>query len=166
MAEFELAIPYVLENEGGDSDDAADRGGRTRFGITEKEARAHGYDVRKLTLDQAKRIYLADYWRFDAIADQHVATKLLDMSVNLGMATAVKMAQKIAGVKVDGVFGPETAKALDFISESGTVSESSELLLGKLAFACVRRYVDIVSNDHSQIVFLRGWIDRALKLPS
>lgn len=160
MSNFESAISYVLANEGTDSNDAADHGGRTRFGITEAEARRHGYDVRKLTLDQAKGIYLKDYWRFDAITDQRVATKLLDMSVNLGLGTAIKMAQREARAPVDGVFGPATAA---LINDYRGLSDG---FLWRLAHACVRRYADIVSNDHSQAVFLRGWIDRALKLPS
>ena len=36
MAEFSLAIPIVLENEGGYVDDPNDPGGETNFGISKR----------------------------------------------------------------------------------------------------------------------------------
>ena len=162
MAIFEQAIQYVLDNEGGDSNDAADHGGRTRFGITEKEAKAHGIDIEKLTLDQAKAIYKSDYWKFDGIASQRIATKLLDMAVNLGPGTAAKLAQRVAGTVVDGVIGLATIRAINYCTP-GEAGEFISLL--KLACACADRYATIVADDHTQVTFLRGWMERALRLP-
>lgn len=162
MASFEQAIQYVLDNEGPDSNDAADHGGRTRFGITEKEAKAWGYDIDKLTIDQAKYIYKRDYWKFDGIASQRIATKLLDMAVNLGLATTIKMTQRVTGTVVDGVIGPATIRAINYSTFDGA-GEFISLL--KLACSCADRYATIVANDHAQVVFLRGWMERALKLP-
>jgi len=156
MADFEKAVLYVLSNEGGFSDDVADRGGATRFGITHAEAAAHGLDVRTLTVEQAKQIYRADYWRFDSIAEQATATKLLDMAVNMGLGTAVKLLQHIVGVVQDGAMGSATANA----------ANSAPNLMGKLIEASVRRYAHIVGADHSQAAFIVGWIDRALRTPA
>ena len=157
MPDFESAVSYVLANEGINSNDPADKGGRTRFGITEHEAAAHGLDVVTLTLDQAKAIYRKDYWCFDAIADRRVATKLLDMAINMGVGTAIRLAQTAVGVKVDGVLGPATITAIN-----GT---SPETMLANLVEASVRRYIEIVLRDRSQLVFLRGWANRATKIP-
>jgi lysozyme family protein len=167
MARFEDAIGYVLDNEGGYTNDPADHGGATNYGITDAEARRHGYsgDMRDLPLETAKAIYLADYWRFDGIEDQHVATKLLDMAVNMGLSTAVKLAQGIAGVVTDGVMGPATETRINTLTDSGTSMEHSALLLTGLVFGCVRRYAHIVGSDHSQAAFIVGWIERALKMP-
>lgn len=157
MASFDVAIVYVLKNEGGYTHNPADRGGPTNFGITEKEARAHGYtgDMRNFPLDQAKNIYKQDYWKFDGIASQKVATKLLDMAVNMGLVTTVKTAQLIVGTTPDGIMGAKTIAAIN----------SRSTMLTDLMFMCVRRYAHIVGADHSQAAFIVGWIERALKMP-
>ena len=156
---FDSAIAYVLANEGIDSNDPADKGGRTRFGVTNEEAGRHGLEVSLLTLAQAKDIYRVDYWKpqFDLLADSRVATKLFDMAVNMGAGTAVKLAQALVGVKRDGVFGPATVTAINAIEPTKMLSDLVE--------ASVRRYIEIVLFDHSQLVFLRGWANRATKIP-
>jgi lysozyme family protein len=169
MGTFEAAIQYVLDNEGENSNDAADSGGQTRFGITHTEAARHGRDIATLTIADAESIYRSDYWKFDGIVDQRVATKLFDMAVNLGLGTAVKIAQTAVrfthpeSVAADGIFGPLTEAA---INGSNNMRPSTDSLLYALAAGCVRRYVTIVENDRLQLVFLRGWIERALKLPT
>lgn len=159
MASFEQAIQYVLDNEGQDSNDTADHGGRTRFGITKDEAYRHGWDVTKLTLDQAKAIYKADYWRFDGIMSQRIATKLLDMAANLGIGTAIRITQRALRVSADGFLGPATLQVIN------TNVSTEEAILLKLCCEAMRRYSIIVTDDRTQIVFLRGWMERALKLP-
>lgn len=57
---FETAIAYVLRYEGSLSDDKRDPGGLTKFGISQ---RAYpDLDIAGLTLNEAKQIYLRDYW--------------------------------------------------------------------------------------------------------
>jgi len=157
VSSFDRAIQYVLDNEGGFSDDPNDHGGATRYGVTQSEAARHGFDVHTLTVDQAKSIYRTDYWHYDGVADQNIATKLLDMAVNMGDVTTVKIVQGICGVPKDGVIGPATLAA---------INTSSKLTLDALRSACVRRYARIVAADPTQSVFLVGWMERALKVPS
>ena len=156
---FDSAIAYVLANEGIDSNDPADRGGRTRFGVTDHEAAAHGLDVVTLTLDQAKAIYRSDYWLplFDQIVDQRIATKILDMGVNMGVLTSIRLLQVALGVPSDGVFGPVTLKSVN--------ATAADVLLRELVEVSVRRYIRIVLSNHSQLVFLAGWAERAMRLP-
>ncbi|MEN9903419.1 MAG: Bordetella virus, partial [Pseudomonadota bacterium] len=61
---FDAAIADLLGIEGGFSDDPADSGGATRYGITEAVARRHGYTgpMREMPSDLARAIYRADYW--------------------------------------------------------------------------------------------------------
>jgi lysozyme family protein len=161
MPSFDAAISYVLENEGGESDNPADHGGATRYGITHDEAAAHGIDIAELTLVAAKTIYLSEYWNpnhFGGIGNPRVATKLFDMAVNMGAATAIRIAQRALGVVADGVMGPETLNAIN--------NSTPDLLLFKLASGSVRRYVAIVMANHSQLVFLSGWVERGLKVPA
>ena len=53
MTDFDLAINYVLENEGGVVDDPNDPGGLTNFGISQKQY--PDLDIRDLTRDQAEQ---------------------------------------------------------------------------------------------------------------
>ncbi len=158
MSSFDIAIGYVLENEGPDSNDPSDSGGLTRWGLTADDTKRHGIDIHALTLDQAKAIYLSDYWpTWSAITDQRVATKLFDMGVNEGVVTAIHVAQNAAGVLSDGVMGPKTIAAINAVAP--------EAMLDRLMLFAMRRYVAIVLTNHTQLVFLRDWTDRALRLP-
>lgn len=162
MSTFENAIDYLIYNEAGDdpngafSDEPDDHGGPTRWGITQAEAQRHGFDVRALTREQASGIFKSDYWCFDGVVDQRVATKLLDMAANMGRGTAIRIAQKIVGVTADGVWGPATEAAVNSVGAD---------LLAKLVTACVKRYASIVGADHTQAEFIVDWMDRALKVP-
>ena len=57
MERFERILDYLLRVEGGYSDDEHDKGGKTKYGITEEEARDFGYkgDMQDLTKDFAKK---------------------------------------------------------------------------------------------------------------
>jgi len=66
-------IAGVVGREGGYVDNPDDKGGPTRWGVTEKVARAHGYTghMRDLPRATAVAIFEADYWfgpRFDLAA--------------------------------------------------------------------------------------------------
>ena len=70
-------INELIEREGGYVNHPADRGGPTRFGITEAVARAHGYagTMAALPREEAVAIYRRLYWlrpRFNAIAKRRV----------------------------------------------------------------------------------------------
>lgn len=84
-------IDTVIGREGGYSNHPADRGGATRWGITEAVARAHGYrgDMRGFPREEAVGIYQRVYWTrpgFDRIAPlaPDIAAELFDTGVNMG----------------------------------------------------------------------------------
>ncbi len=57
---FDKSIAFVLRWEGGYSNDSRDAGGETNFGISK---RYHAdVDIKNLTKDGAKEIYLNEYW--------------------------------------------------------------------------------------------------------
>ena len=120
MADFEKALTHVLGVEGGYVDDKYDKGGKTRFGITEKVARAHGYtgDMRRLTREQAKEIYHTAYWHRSGAPnyDAAVGFQVFDIAVNHGIGNAVRMLQRAVGVADDGVVGPRTLSAINSTS--------------------------------------------------
>ncbi|MEE4350896.1 MAG: glycosyl hydrolase 108 family protein [Pacificimonas sp.] len=91
----------LIAREGGYVDHPHDRGGPTRYGITQAVARKAGYTgpIRSLPLPTAKRIYRARYWsgpRFDAVAALYprLAAELFDTGVNMGPGTAVSFLQR------------------------------------------------------------------------
>jgi lysozyme family protein len=158
MADFEVAIPKVLAREGGArfTDDPADRGGATKWGICQ---RAYpDLDIRNLTEPQACAIYKRDYWdrlRGDDIASQGIAEAIFDAAVNLGVRTASRMAQGVLGIEpADGVIGSESLKTINAADE--------RLFVAAFALARIARYAAICNGDRSQTRFLLGWINRAL----
>ena len=156
MANFDIAIERVLLNEGVNADDPQDHGGLTRFGISKKAYPEE--DIASLTLEDAKNLYRRDYWRFDALTSQPVATKVLDLCVNFGRHWGVKLLQEACcdqqyTVPVDGTFGPVTADAANTCQ--------SEVLLNDLRRRAAQRYQEIAQRDPSQTKFLQGWLARA-----
>lgn len=108
MKPFDTAVEFVLRFEGGFTDDSRDPGSITKFGISQ---RAHpNVDIKSLTIEQAKEIYLQDYWERCNCGDLPPALGLLlfDSAVNQGPTAAIRALQRSLGVKADGVVGPVT----------------------------------------------------------
>jgi lysozyme family protein len=154
-SKFDAAVSYVIQNEGGYTNNAADSGGKTIYGITAQDAIRHGYTPGNVTLDQAKAIYLSDYWKFDGITDWRVAAKMLDMVVNMGFGT--HLIQRAAGVAEDGVYGPLTEAALNAMTPDAA--------LEALSLASAEYYVRICLKNTTQLVFLLGWVRRSVRRP-
>jgi len=166
MSDFTTALKYTLIFEGGWADDPDDLGGPTMFGITLNTAKRHGVEeadaLRKISLETAAAILREGYWRFDTIADQRVATKVFDMAVNMGLATAVKLLQRSlnvygAGLQVDGAFGAETSRAVN--------SRDPELILDLLCGVSREHYEQVAARSPSSKKFLAGWRRRAEMRP-
>lgn len=164
MADIVPALEYTLEFEGGYSDDPDDHGGATNFGVTQKTLDAYRAkhpefpaSVKGLSVELAAEIYRDEYWRYDDIKSQRVATKLFDMGVNFGRATAVMMLQRGLGAYPDGMFGPMTLASVN--------STPANVVLALLADACEKRYVAILRKDPSQEKYRKGWLRRARSVP-
>ena len=113
---FERAFEKLLGHEGGFVDHPKDPGGATRYGITQRVARANGYagDMRNFPLAEAKRIARKDYWdamRADDMPDA-VRFDLFDAAVNSGVKQAAIWLQRAAGAEPDGIIGPKTLLAV------------------------------------------------------
>jgi lysozyme family protein len=166
MAEFSQAIEFVLENEGGLVDNTNDHGGVTNFGITlpmlqsYRNKQCSDEDIKNLTPQEAKRIYESLFWDKLHISGlpQPIATAILDVAVNMGQATAIKLAQHCLGTNIlpDGLMGSETLNALDKVNP--------ELFIYSYIGMLQDRYVDFCVNATNQVVFLRGWLRRSRRL--
>jgi lysozyme family protein len=102
---FDSAFEKVVAVEGDYSNNATDHGGATKYGITERVARANGYDgqMQELPYSTAKAIYKRQYWdvlRLDDIAKLSflIACELFDTSVNMGVGTAGTFLQRALNV--------------------------------------------------------------------
>jgi len=109
---FNTAIERVLSNEGGYVNRADDPGGETQWGISKRSYPT--VDIKALTRDGAKAIYLRDFWlagQMDQF-DRAIGYQVLDFAVNSGIQTAIRKLQLAAGVADDGHIGPVTVAAI------------------------------------------------------
>jgi lysozyme family protein len=114
MSTFDAAFADLIGNEGGYSNNPADPGGETMWGVTARVARANGYtgSMRDLPLSFARAIAKAEYWdayRCDEMPSQ-VAFQVLDAAYNGGHPA--QWLQRAVGVAEDGMIGPKTLAAV------------------------------------------------------
>jgi lysozyme family protein len=172
-------VNELITREGGYVDHPADRGGPTRYGITERVARAHGYagDMRHLPQGQAAAIYRRMYWlrpRFDQIAERApcTAAELFDTGVNMGPAVAAGFLQRALNalnrrgadypdIAADGEIGPQTLAALDgFLRVRGASGEA--VLLKEIEALQGERYLALAEARPANEAFLYGWLANRL----
>jgi len=174
-------IAEVIDREGGYVSHPADRGGPTRYGITQAVARRHGYlgDMRDLPRDLAAEIYARRYWeslKLDAIEEQDgdLAAYLFDFGVNSGPSRAGETLQRLLNVlnrqeqdyddiAVDGAVGPVTLEALDGFARSRGRSGLAVLASAVNALR-IEFLVSIAEARQSQEAFSFGWLRRVIDL--
>lgn len=118
----------IIDREGGYVNDPDDPGGATKYGVTIHTMRRLGLDldgdgavtagdVKQLTRDQARAIFIEHYFTRPRIGELPgaIQASVFDMHVNAG-AAAVTLLQRLLSamgepVTVDGVIGPETIAA-------------------------------------------------------
>lgn len=145
---FDEAFEALIGHEGGYVNNPADPGGETKYGISKRSY--PNEDIRSLTLDRAKAIYLRDYWGPAGCdgAPYGVRFDLFDMSVNSGVRAAIKCLQSAAGCSQDGILGPATLQAVSALDGARL---SARFNGARLAFmASLPGWKD----------FSRGWANR------
>jgi lysozyme family protein len=185
-APFDRAFRHLLGLEGELANQPADRGGLTKFGVSLRFLRALGVggggdidvdgdvdaaDITDLTPARARELYHQHFWlpsgaaALVAIAED-LASKIFEMAVVAGPGTATKIFQRALGdcrspVAVDGKFGDQTFDAAMRISRAALTGE----LLQATRRRCAQHFLEIETHNHGQLVFLNGWMRRALDLP-
>lgn len=175
-------IDDVIAREGGYSDHPADRGGPTRWGITQAVARGDGYggEMRDFPRDRAAALYARLYWtrpRFDSVAKvaPRIAAELFDTGVNMGPKVATIFLQRALNalnrnardypdIAVDGMLGAQTSAALSaFLRIRGDRGET--VLLKALEALQGERYVDLAERRPANEAFLYGWLANRIGEP-
>ena len=153
------SLAKVLESEGGFVNHKRDPGGVTNLGITKRvyeqwvQRQVSVQEMRDLTVMQAAPIYEHEYWnriKGDELPDG-VDLLMFDFAVNAGVSRAVRTAQRVVGVKADGVIGPITLKAINNYDPQDFIKEYTDR---KLSFYRRLKHYD---------TFGRGWERRSQK---
>jgi len=167
----------IIAKEGGDkyTDDPTDRGGKTKWGVTEATARAAGYGGRMqdLTLEQALAIYRLFFWTqpgFDQIAalSPALGVLMLDLGVNCNPMVPSKHLQRTLNVlnrqgadwpdlAVDGHCGAATRYALRQL-KIVRGEEGERVVIALMRAMAGVRYVEIAEADPTQEKYEYGWL--------
>lgn len=174
-AKVEQFISELILREGDYSDHPSDRGGPTRWGITQAVARLNGYDGDMRVFPEliARDIYREQYWeapKFHLVSQLSlpIAEELFDTGVNMGQPIASKFLQRCLNVlnrgtrlypdvTVDGVLGTKSLTALaSYLTIRG--AEGETVLLRALNCLQGERYIRISENDMTQEDNVFGWL--------
>lgn len=183
MADFAKCAAVALKFEGvnPEGEYREDGGVPSKFGVTPEmircssgdieafdkngDGRITNKDIKKLTFDDAVAVYKQVYWDgwgLDALDDNQKALLALDASLNHGRKVGAKIIQKALialghdAVVADGVYGPQTRKAMDEASTEEFVDAY---------FASRKRYYEALADAYSnQKPNLPKWMARLDRL--
>lgn len=168
----EIITAIVLREGSQFTDHAADRGGPTKYGITQatltdwRKKPVTARDVAELGYDEAREIYEAKYIKlpgFIRIKDERLRAAIVDWGVNSGPMQAIKYAQRLLDIHPDGVMGPVTEGAIN--------KQEPKQFLIRVCLSRIKFCGRIVANDvrlkeaklagfRTQAEFVSGWINR------
>lgn len=165
MASFELAIGKTLLWEGGYSNHPSDSGGETYEGISrnnwpnwpgwalldsvqDKQTLRSNPTLQGLVVD----FYRQNFWQYNGINDQDVASKVFDLSVNVGKYHGVKILQQAAGVETDGHYGPKTEGAVN--------AHPIGSLTSIIRVSAENYHREVVISHPEDAIFLANWLKR------
>lgn len=134
---FDEFFKLLMKLEGGYSDNPNDKGGKTKYGITENTLNAYNsrynksYKIDQLKEDEAKEIYKNEYFsKIYPVAIRPVYYHYFDISVNNGYGDYIRCREDCKD---------DIRKLIKWRKE---------------------KYKNIVNKNPSQDVFLKGWFNR------
>jgi lysozyme family protein len=160
---FKETLEKVLQFEGGlklhrnPTEDAETYAGIYRKAHPEWEGWAY-IDRGKLPpFELVEKFYYDNYYKpFEAVKSDKIRDLLFETAVNTGLRQAIKLAQRVLGVKADSILGPITLSALNSIKPENFVKDYT---LARIAF-----YTALANrNPRRYGIYLRGWINRTLE---
>jgi lysozyme family protein len=157
MVDFNKSIGIVLKHEGGYANVRYDKGGATKYGIS--QARYPNLDIENLSLQAAKDIYFRDFWkrfRINELNNQDIADFSLDTVVHHGkgvMLLQQGLNKSGRNVSIDNRIGPQTIGALNNVNPTTFVNNAVKARTDYMH--------SLVERDPTQQKFLKGWLNRA-----
>lgn len=150
---FAKAVGFVLDQEGGYTNDPKDPGGETNLGIAlNRHPELTAEDIRTMSRSRAANIYFDQYWTpvQGAAWPNGVDLVMLDTCVNMGPTAAVECLQAALKVQVDGKIGPATIR--------GARQANVKDLIARFTNERIKRYMHMGAWDHDG----NGWTTRAV----
>lgn len=157
-------LAAIIATEGGYVNRPDDAGGPTKYGVTIdtlasfRKCACTASDVESLTTDEAEQIYDLKYLvgpNFDQLEDIKLRYITTDSAVLFGPILATQFLQAILKQPQDGICGPKTIAAANTYPDS-------RYIINQMAASRVSYHCDRVVKNPSQLVFLNGWVARAL----
>lgn len=108
------------------------------------------------TMKSVKEVYHFEYWealKLEYVISQKMADEIFAMAIHSGKRNAVKLAQDVIGVKIDGFIGSQTIGALNAFDES--------LFDIKYDVREKEYYDEIVENNIKLDIYLKGFYNRS-----
>lgn len=150
----------ILVAEGWDhySNEPGDKGGPTKFGVTQRTLSSYrgravtAEEVRALQADEARGIVLAEYitrYRYDELKSGWLRHVVVDAAYNSGPEDATRWLQSALGVTVDGVCGTKTIAAAN--------DEDGWRLARKVLLHRAWYLGELCERDLTQRKFADGW---------
>ncbi|QYW03160.1 hypothetical protein pEaSNUABM14_00200 [Erwinia phage pEa_SNUABM_14] len=174
------ATSELIDREGGEryTNRAADRGGPTRWGITQPVARAYGYqgDMKVLPRETAEAIYAKNYWdlcKCDDIAkySEELAIYVFDYAVNSGAGTAALELQGLLNVfnnrqKLYPDFVPAPNIGPKTLSTLGLYAKVRDISVLTDSFNSMRKafLLNLAKKSEDQEENVYGWVTRVINL--
>jgi len=185
MKTIDQMIDDLVVREGDYVNHPADRGGPTRWGVTQSKARQYGYtgSMRDLPKATARAIYWSDFVKapgIDLIAKRspRIAAEALDTGVNMGAPWGVMMLQRALNAlnrggtdwldlpKIDGDYGSKSDAALAGCQKRRSADQWEEVLLAAMNVQQGGRYLDIMERSPTQEAFGWGWFRNRVLAPA
>lgn len=168
-------IGTTIALEGNFVDHPNDPGGATRWGVTEKVARRHGYrgPMRTLPREVAESIYYEDYlvapgYEPLIALDAAVTEELFDTTVNMGPRRPSRWFQAEINARcgtalaVDGRVGPATVGAFGQCQVRHGSARLCRAMLDSLDARQRAEYDRLVRVNPRLAVFHRGWLNHRI----
>jgi len=160
---FKDALAKVLELEGGlklhrnPTEDAETYAGIYRKAHPEWEGWIYIDRGELPPFELVEKFYYDNFYKpLEKVESEKIRDLLFEAAVNMGIRQAVKLAQRVLGVKADGILGPITLSALNSADPEDFVKDYT---LARIAF-----YTALANRNPSRYgLYLRGWINRTLE---
>jgi lysozyme family protein len=114
---YDTAFDLTANHEKGYVDDPKDPGGETKFGASKRSY--PNEDIPNLTLERVKVLFLRDFWGPARCTDapDSIRFDLFDTAIHSGPVQAIKLLQRAVGTVEDGILGPVTLRAANWMPE-------------------------------------------------